>query len=140
MRRTATAFWQGDLKRGKGTISSESGVLKDVPYNFAKRFEEEPGTNPEELIGAAHAGCFSMALSGDLTANGTIAKAIETTATVTLESIDGAATITRVDLHCHASVDGISAEKFAEIAENTRKTCPVSRVLNAEITLHAHLV
>ncbi len=140
MRRVGMAIWEGDLKRGKGVVSSESGALKNVPYNFSKRFEQEPGTNPEELIGAAHAACFSMALSGGLATNGTIAKEIETSATVTLETVDGAATITRIDLHCHASVDGISDEKFAEIAENTKKTCPVSRLLKCEITLHAHLV
>ena len=140
MRREGMAFWEGDLKTGKGVISAESGAFKNVPYNFSKRFEQEPGTNPEELIGAAHAACFSMALSGGLATNGTIAKEIETSATVTLETVDGAATITRIDLHCHAQVPGCSAEKFAEIAEKTKKTCPVSRLLKCEITLHAHLV
>ncbi len=140
MRRVGMAFWEGDLKRGKGVVSSESGALKNVPYNFSKRFEQEPGTNPEELIGAAHAACFSMALSGGLATNGTIAKEIETSATVTLETVDGAATITRIDLHCHAQVPGCTDEKFAEIAENTKKTCPVSRLLKCEVTLHAHLV
>jgi lipoyl-dependent peroxiredoxin len=140
MRRTAMAYWEGDLKRGKGVVSAESGVLKNVSYNFSKRFEQEPGTNPEELIAAAHSACYSMALSGALATNGTVAKAIETTATAVLEPGNGGFSIVRIDLHCHAQVEGLSDERFAEIAENTKNNCPVSRALAVPITLHAHLV
>jgi osmotically inducible protein OsmC len=140
MRRRAVATWEGDLKRGKGAVSSESGAVRQVSYNFSKRFEQEPGTNPEELIGAAFASCYSMALSGGLAANGTVARHIETEATVTVEPKDGGFSITRVDLSCHAEVPGCTEAQFAEIAENTRKTCPVARALAVPTTLHAHLV
>jgi lipoyl-dependent peroxiredoxin len=140
MRRTAMAVWEGDLKRGKGVISTESGAVKSVGYNFSKRFEQEPGTNPEELLGAAMASCFSMALGSGLAANGTVARQIETTAVVNLEPKDGGFSITRIDLSCHASVPGCTDAQFDEIANNAKNTCPISRTLSVPVTLHAHLV
>jgi osmotically inducible protein OsmC len=139
MKRKASAVWNGDLKSGKGTISTESGVLSDSQYSFKTRFEDGNGTNPEELIAAAHAGCFSMALSSELGKLGLTAKSIGTTASVSLEKTDAGFTITAVHLDLKAKVPGADKEKFDTAANNAKKGCPVSRVLNAEITLEAVL-
>ncbi len=139
MQRTASAHWSGGLKDGKGTVSTASGVLKDTQYSFATRFENGVGTNPEELIAAAHAGCFSMALSAELGKAGFTPKAIDTKATLTLDKTDAGFTITAVHLDVTASIPNIDATKFDEIAGGAKKGCPVSRVLNANITMSAHL-
>jgi osmotically inducible protein OsmC len=141
MKRKASAVWHGDLKSGRGTISTESTVLKDSKYSFTTRFENGPGTNPEELIAAAHAGCFTMALSFALQLSGFTADTLSTTATLTLENLPQASwTITAIHLETTAKVPGIAPEKFAEIAAGAKAGCPVSRVLKAEITLDAKLV
>ena len=140
MKRTGSAVWQGDIKGGAGTVSTESGVLSAVSYSFSKRFGEEKGTNPEELIGAAHASCFSMALSGALGGEGLTADKIETSATVTVVPEGGGFTITAVHLTVTAAVPGTDAETFAKIAQGAKENCPVSKVLNAEITMDATLV
>ncbi len=140
MKRKASAVWQGDLKSGRGTISTESGVLDATKYSFTTRFENGPGTNPEELIAAAHAGCFSMALSFALQQAGFTAEKIATSATLSLENLPQTSwTITAVHLDTTATVPGIAADKFAEIAAGAKAGCPVSRVLKAEITLDAKL-
>ena len=139
MKRKGSAVWRGGLKNGEGTVSTESGVLSGVGYSFAKRFGEEPGTNPEELIGAAHAGCFSMALSGQLGAAGFEAEKIETTATVTVENVEGGFAITKVHLDVQASVPNLDESKFQEIAKKAKEGCPVSKLLNADITMDAKL-
>jgi len=139
MKRKASAHWQGGLKDGKGTISTDSGVLADTQYSFHTRFEDGKGTNPEELIAAAHAGCFSMALSGQLGNAGLTAESIETTATVTMEPVDGKPTISQIHLDLTARVPGATPEQFETAANNAKAGCPVSRVLNAEITLDAKL-
>lgn len=139
MQRHASAVWQGTLKEGKGTLSTESGVLKDVAYSFAKRFGNEAGTNPEELIAAAHAGCFSMAFSGKLTAAGFTAERIATKANLTFEQVQGAFTVTTIHLDMAAKVPGIDRAKFEELANDAKATCPISRLLNAKITLSATL-
>ncbi len=140
MKRKASAAWSGDLKQGKGTMSTESGVLQDVRYSFSTRFENEKGTNPEELIAAAHAGCFSMALSGQLGAADLKAEKIETTATVTLEKTDAGFTITAVHLDLSAKVPGADQTAFETAAKAAKEGCPVSRLLNAQITMDAKLV
>ena len=125
---------------GGGTVSTESGVLSSVDYSFAKRFGEEPGTNPEELIGAAHAGCFAMAFSGQINRTaGVDAERIEVAATVTVEKVEGGFAITAVHLDMTAKIPGVSEEKFLEAATIAKENCPVSKVLNAEITLDAKL-
>ena len=139
MKRKASARWQGGLKDGGGTISTDSGVLSETQYSFHTRFEDGKGTNPEELIAAAHAGCFSMALSGQLGNAGLTAESIETTATVTMVPVDGKPTITQIHLDLTARVPGATPEQFEEAAGNAKAGCPVSRVLNAEITLDAKL-
>ena len=139
MKRTASAAWSGDLKQGKGTVSTQSGVLKDTNYSFTTRFENGVGTNPEELIAAAHAGCFTMATAAALGGAGFKADKLATTATLTLEQVSGNWTITTVDLQMTAKVPGIDAKKFAEIANDAKASCPVSRVLNAKISLDAKL-
>ncbi len=121
-------------------MSAPSGVLKDAKYTWAQRFADAPGTNPEELIAAAHAGCYSMAFSGKLTTAGFPPERIDTTATVTLEKTDAGQTITKVHLSTRARVPGIQQAAFAEQAEAARATCPVSRLLNAQITLDASLI
>lgn len=136
----ASALWNGDLKGGSGTMNSESGVLKGAAYSFASRFEDEGKSNPEELIGAAHAGCYSMALSNELHKAGHSSKSVDTKATVTLEMIDGAPTISTVKLVAVADVPGLSDSDFQKIAEATKKACPVSRALNATIELEASVV
>ena len=139
MQRTASAHWSGGLKDGKGTVSTASGVLKETQYSFATRFENGVGTNPEELIAAAHAGCFSMALSAELGKGGFTPNSIDTKATLTLDKTDAGFTITAVHLDVTASIPNIDAAKFDEIANGAKKGCPVSRVLNANITMSAHL-
>jgi lipoyl-dependent peroxiredoxin len=139
MKRTASAAWQGDLKQGKGTLSTQSGVLKDTPYSFATRFENGAGTNPEELIAAAHAGCFTMATTASLGRAGFVPERLSTLATLTLEQVDGQWTITTIHLELNARIPGIEAQKFDEIAADAKANCPVSRVLNAEVTLDAKL-
>jgi lipoyl-dependent peroxiredoxin len=140
MKRKASAVWRGDLKSGRGTISTESTVLKDTAYSFGTRFENGPGTNPEELIGAAHAGCFSMALSAELQKAGFTAESIATTATVNLENHPQTSwTVTKIHLETTAKIPGIAAAKFAEIANAAKAGCPISRLFKAEITLDAKL-
>jgi len=140
MKRKASAVWRGDLKSGRGTVSTESTVLKDAQYAFGTRFENGIGTNPEELVGAAHAGCFSMALSAELGKAGFKADTISTTANVNFENHPQTGwTVTAIHLETNAKVPEITAEKFAEIANGAKKGCPISRLLNAEITLDAKL-
>jgi osmotically inducible protein OsmC len=139
MKRTASAVWQGDLKQGQGTVSLQSGVLKDAPYSFPTRFEGAPGTNPEELIAAAHAGCFAMATSAFLGKAGFTPERLAATADLTLEQVEGNWTITKIHLDLAAKVPGISREEFERIAAEAKANCPVSRVLRAEITLTAKL-
>lgn len=134
MKRHASALWQGDLPSGTGTMSVQSGAFKDLPFSFKTRFGDEPGTNPEELIGAAHAGCFSMAFSNELAKAGLTPESVATKATVTLDTSKGA-DITAVLLETVASVPGADEAKVREIAAAAKQGCPVSKVLNAEITL-----
>jgi osmotically inducible protein OsmC len=140
MQRTGTAHWAGGLKDGKGTVSTQSGVLKQTQYSFSTRFENGVGTNPEELIAAAHAGCFSMALSAQLGNAGMTAETIDTTATVTLDKVEGGFGITTVHLDVKAKIPGADKAKFDEAAQNAKQGCPVSKVLNATITMDAQLV
>ena len=141
MDRNASAVWQGSLKEGKGTISTQSGTLKDTQYSFAARFAEGVGTNPEELIAAAHAGCFTMALSGQFTQAGFTADSIETTAVVTLDMHDKP-TVTQIHLTTKAKVPNLDKAKFDELAHNAEIGCPISRLLGAaaKITLDATLL
>jgi len=139
MKRTASAVWTGDLKQGKGAVSTQSGVLKETQYSFSTRFENGIGTNPEELIAAAHAGCFTMATSAALGRAGFKPEKLATNATLTLEQVSGNWTITTVDLQMTARVPGIDANKFQEVAADAKANCPVSRVLNAKISLDAKL-
>jgi osmotically inducible protein OsmC len=138
--RTASAAWQGGLKDGKGSISTESGALAACPYGFASRFEGKKGTNPEELLGAAHAGCFTMALSLILGEAGLTAMQMDTSAKITLEQVEGGFAITAVHLTLKAKIPGADQAKFAELAGKAKAGCPVSKVLNADITLDAQLV
>lgn len=139
MERKASATWRGGLKDGKGIVSSASGVLSNTPYSFHTRFENQPGTNPEELIAAAHAGCFSMALSAQLGNAGLTPERIDTNATLTMEKQDAGFAITKVHLTVRAKVPGADAEKFRTAAEGAKAGCPVSKVLNAQITMDARL-
>jgi lipoyl-dependent peroxiredoxin len=139
MKRSASAVWEGNLKAGKGRISTASGVLTDAQYGFSTRFENGAGTNPEELIAAAHAGCFSMALSAQLGEAGLTASSIHTTATVTMEKTDAGFTVTASHLDVTASVPGATQEAFATAAGNAKAGCPISRLLNAQITMDAKL-
>jgi osmotically inducible protein OsmC len=139
MKKTASAHWQGGIKDGKGTISTESGVLKESPYGFNTRFEDKPGTNPEELIGAAHAGCFSMALSKELGDAGMTAESIDTKAQVTLEKVEGGFEISAVHLTLRAKIPGAERAAFEKAVEAAKTGCPVSKVLNATITLEGIL-
>ncbi|HWM61395.1 MAG TPA: OsmC family protein [Rhizomicrobium sp.] len=134
-----TAKWQGGLKDGKGAISTKSGALSDYPYGFASRFEGKPGTNPEELIGAAHAGCFTMALSLILNEAGFTAEEMNTKAEITLEKQADGFAITKSHLTLRAKIPGIDAAKFQELAGLAEKNCPVSKLLKTEITLDAAL-
>ncbi len=142
MIRNGSAVWNGTLKEGTGTISTPSTVLNNTPYSFKLRFENEDGhagTNPEELIAAAHAGCFSMAFSGQLTTAGFTPTSISTNAALTMEKTDAGMTITKIHLTMSAVIPGITEAQFQELAGNAKAGCPVSRVLNAEITLAATL-
>ncbi|MBX9043001.1 OsmC family protein [Enterobacter ludwigii] len=130
-----SAHWSGDIKRGKGTVSTESGVLNQQPYGFNTRFEGEKGTNPEELIGAAHAACFSMALSLMLGEAGYTADSIDTTADVSLDKKEGGFAITKVALQSKVTVPGIDPQQFDGVIQKAKASCPVSQLLNAEITL-----
>jgi len=139
MKRKASAIWNGDLRDGRGTVSTDSGVLADTQYSFSTRFEEGKGTNPEELIAAAHAGCFSMALSDQLGNAGLTAERISTLASVTLEKTDAGFTVTAVHLEVKAKVPGADQQAFEAAANNAKAGCPISRLLNAEITMGAEL-
>ncbi|MGH8203612.1 MAG: OsmC family protein [Steroidobacteraceae bacterium] len=139
MERKATAVWQGGLKDGKGTLTTESKVLSNTPYSFSTRFEGSPGTNPEELLGAAHAGCFSMALSLLLGEVGIRPERIETKATITLEKLETNFTITRSHLDVTVKAPGADPAKFNEAAQKARAGCVLSRVLKAEISMDARL-
>ena len=139
MKRKASAVWEGGLRDGRGRISTDSGVLKETQYSFSTRFEEGIGTNPEELIAAAHAGCFSMALSCQLGNAGLTAESIRTTAAVTLDKTEAGFTITAVHLEVVARVPGADQQAFETAANNAKAGCPVSRVLNAQITMNAKL-
>ncbi len=139
MVRKASAQWKGALKDGQGTVSTDSGVLKTVPYNFAQRFETQAGTNPEELIAAAHAACFSMALSAELGKANLKPDSVDTTATLTFEKLDVGFTVTRIHLQVAAKVPSASAEAFNKAAEDAKRGCPISRLLNTTITLEAKL-
>lgn len=141
MDRSASAVWRGGLKDGKGTIGTQSGVLKDAQYSFSTRFENGIGTNPEELIAAAHAGCFTMALSAQLDSAGTKPDELNTTAVVTMEKTEDGPTVTKIHLTTRAKVPGIEKERFDELAKKAKEGCPISRLLKAaEITLDAQLV
>jgi osmotically inducible protein OsmC len=140
MKRSASAHWEGGLKDGKGTVSTESGVLSNTQYSFGTRFEDGKGTNPEELIGAAHAGCFSMALSGQLGNAGMTAESIDTTATVTFEKLEAGFTVTEVHLKLVARIPGADKAAFETAANNAKTGCPISRLLNTKITLDAQLI
>lgn len=139
MERTASAVWNGSLKEGKGTITTQSGVLSDAPYSFVTRFENGKGTNPEELIAAAHAGCFTMALSAQLGTMNFTPQTLRTSAKLTLEKLDAGWTISKIHLDVSARVPGISASAFESAAASAKANCPVSRLLKAEITMNAHL-
>lgn len=139
MKRKGSAVWTGGLKDGKGKVSTESGVLSEAQYSFSTRFENEKGTNPEELIAAAHAGCFSMALSGQLAQDGMTPESISTTATVTVEKVDAGFGITAVHLDVRARVPGADDGKFQASANAAKAGCPVSKVLNAQISMTAVL-
>jgi osmotically inducible protein OsmC len=140
MQRKASAQWQGDLKTGKGTVSTSSGVLSKTPYSFSTRFEDGIGTNPEELIAAAHAGCFSMALSGQLGGAGMVAESINTTATLTMEKLDAGWTVTKIHLDVQAKIPGGDGSAFEAAASRAKTGCPISRLLNTTITMDAKLV
>ena len=141
MDRSASALWHGTLKEGKGTISTQSKTLQDAQYSFKTRFESGVGTNPEELIAAAHAGCFTMALSAQLTSAELPPDSIETTAVVTMETTDDGPTVTKIHLTTGARVPTATKEKFDELAKKAKEGCPISRLLKAaEITLDAKLV
>jgi len=139
MERTASAVWNGSLKEGKGTITTPSGILSDAPYSFVTRFENGKGTNPEELIAAAHAGCFTMALSAQLGTMNFTPQSLRTSAKLTLEKLDAGWTISKIHLDVSARVPGISASAFESVAASAKANCPVSRLLKAEITMDAHL-
>ncbi|MBX9937772.1 MAG: OsmC family protein [Candidatus Obscuribacterales bacterium] len=140
VKRKASAHWAGGLKDGKGTVSTESGILEKTQYSFGTRFEDGKGTNPEELIAAAHAGCFSMALSNILGEAGLKADSIDTEATLTFEKTDAGFTVTEIHLDLKAAIPGSDEAKFMECAEKAKVGCPISRLLNTKITLTAKLV
>lgn len=140
MKKTASAVWQGSIKEGSGTISTQTGVLTNAPYGFKSRFEDGPGTNPEELIGAAHAGCFSMALSLMLGNAGLTPDRIDTKAEITLEKDGDGFAITASHLTVSARIPGTDAETFARIAAQAKEGCPVSKLLKAKVTMDATLI
>jgi len=137
---TATAQWKGSLKQGKGVVSTASDALSEVPYDFKQRFEGQAGTNPEELIGAAHASCYSMALSMILGESNLEPESIDTEAKVTLDEVDGGFAVTQVHLTTRASIPGADESAFLDAAEKAKAGCPISKLLNAEISLDAKLV
>ncbi len=139
MKKSASAHWEGSLKEGTGTISTGSGAMKENPYGFNTRFEDAPGTNPEELVAAAHAGCFSMAFSMLLGEAGFTPDSIDTKATATLEKQSDGFAVTTLDLDMKARIPGIEKSKFEEIANKAKEGCPISKLLNANITLKAEL-
>ncbi|UVW28417.1 OsmC family protein [Massilia sp. H6] len=139
IKRKGSAVWSGGLKDGKGAVSTDSGVLNEAQYGFNTRFEDGPGTNPEELIGAAHAGCFTMALSGQLGQAGLTAQELRTSATVSMEKVEGGFSITAVHLDLVAKIPGASQEAFDKAANTAKDNCPVSKLLNATITLSSTL-
>jgi osmotically inducible protein OsmC len=139
MKRKGSAVWQGGLKDGKGTVSTDSGALSNVQYSFGTRFENGPGTNPEELIAAAHASCFSMALSKQLEDAGAKADSINTTATVTMEKTDAGFTVTESHLDVTVKAPGAEQSAFETATQNAKAGCPISRLLNAKITMEARL-
>ena len=139
MKRSASAVWQGDLKGGKGEVSSDSGVLKGAQYSFSTRFENGVGTNPEELIAAAHAGCFAMALSAQLGSAGITAQRIDAKATVTLDKLEGGWTVTESHLEVKAKIPGADRAAFEKAANDAKAGCPISKLLKANITMNASL-
>jgi osmotically inducible protein OsmC len=139
IKRNASAKWSGTGKEGKGSITTQSGVLSDTPYGFSRRFGDEKGTNPEELIAAAHASCFTMALAFQLTGAGKPPESLDTRAEVSLEQVEGGFKISTVALTLRAKVPGLSQDEFKKLADTAKANCPVSKVLNATITLDATL-
>ena len=139
MKRTASAVWQGTLKEGNGTLSLQSGVMQETPYDFRSRFENGGATNPEELVAAAHAGCFTMALSNILGQAGFTADRLATKAEATLEQVDGKWTVTTIHLDLKGKVPNVDQAKFQELANDAKANCPISRLLNAKIDLTATL-
>jgi osmotically inducible protein OsmC len=139
MKRTASAGWQGDLKTGKGTVSTESGVLSQTQYSFGTRFENGKGTNPEELIAAAHAGCFTMALSAQLGNAGLVPEKLETTATLTFEKVEADWTVTQIHLAVRGKVPKADAAAWEKATTGAKTGCPISRLLNTTITMDAKL-
>jgi len=139
MKRSGSAVWRGGLKDGKGTVSTETGVLSGTPYNFSMRFENEKGTNPEELIAAAHAACFSMALSLFLGQEGLTAESIDTKATVSLEEVGGGFAVTSSHLDTTVKIPNADRAKFEKAVETAKSGCPISKLLNAKITMNARL-
>jgi len=140
MQRKASAVWSGDLKTGNGSISTDSGVLKQTQYSFSSRFESGIGTNPEELLAAAHAGCFTMALSGQLGNAGIVAQKLETTATISLEKVGDGFSITKSHLDLVATIPGADKAKFDIAVKNAETGCPVSKLFKAEISVSAKLI
>ena len=140
MKRSASAVWKGGLKDGQGTVSSESGALSGTPYNFRQRFENEKGTNPEELVAAAHAACFSMALSLFMANEGLTPESIDTTATANFENVNGAWTVTSSHLETRVKSPGADPGTFQKAADGAKAGCPISRLLNTTITMNARLV
>lgn len=139
MKRKASAVWHGDLKQGKGAISTESGVLSQTQYSFSTRFENGVGTNPEELVAAAHAGCFSMALSAELGKGGITPESIRTAALLTLDRLETGWTVTEIHLEVNAKIPGADRAAFEQAANAAKTGCPISRLLNAKITMNAQL-
>src|ERR1051326_5651140 len=139
MKRKASSVWRGGLKDGKGTVSSESGALRETQYSFSTRFENGVGTNPEELIAAAHAGCFSMALSAELGKTGITPESIQSTATITMDKTDEGWTVTESHLDVTARVPGVDPAKFTAAANAAKAGCPISRLLKANVTMNAKL-
>jgi osmotically inducible protein OsmC len=139
VKRTAQAHWQGDLKAGKGSLTSPSGVLNNTAYSFHTRFENEPGTNPEELLAAAHAGCFTMALSAQLASAGLVADSLDTTCTITVEKGEGGFAVTSSHLDLKAKIPGAAKEAFDTAVKNAETGCPVSKLYKTEITVSAVL-
>ena len=139
IKKTASSNWSGDIKSGKGTISTQSGALDNQPYGFNTRFEDKPGSNPEELVGAAHSACFGMALSLALGEAGFTAENINTEAVVSLDEVDNGFAVTHIALEVNATIADISNEQFQALCEQTKKGCPISKLLNTEISLNATL-